>query len=293
MATGNLVWTYGNGGAGNSTNSGFQVPGPYPTFINAVGDGVIYTVTSEHTFETPIYKGALNRAINATDGTEVWTLPSATGEFTGESYAIADGYSNFFNSYDHQIYTLGRGPSRTTLSAPDVGVALGTSLMIKGTVTDISSGTTKTEQAARFPDGVPVAADSIMGDWMSYIYQQQPAPSSFTGVDVTISVVDANGNFRNIGTVQTSQDGTYSLAWKPDIDGKYYVYATFAGTNAYWPSHASSAFVVDPAAATPTPAPEQPASVADQYILPGIAAIIVAIAVVGAVLALLVSKKHP
>ena len=63
-------------------------------------------VTTEHTFETPIYKGALARAVNATDGTELWTLSAATGEFTGESYAIADGYSVFFNSYDQQIYSL-------------------------------------------------------------------------------------------------------------------------------------------------------------------------------------------
>ena len=48
---------------------------------------------------------------------------------------------------------------------------------------------------------------------------------------------------------------------------------------------------MDPAPATPTPQPEQPTSLADQYILPGIIGIIVAIAIVGAVLALLVTKK--
>ncbi len=82
MATGKVLWTYGNGGAGNTTNSGFQVPGPYPTFINAIGNGIVYLVTTEHTFETPIYKGALARAVNATDGTELWTLSAATGEFS-------------------------------------------------------------------------------------------------------------------------------------------------------------------------------------------------------------------
>jgi hypothetical protein len=292
MATGDLLWTYGNGNTpGNTTNSGFQVPGPYPTFINAIGNGIVYLVTSEHTFQTPIYKGSLVRAVNATDGTEVFTIAAATGEFSGESFAIADGYTNFFNSYDHQIYTLGRGPSRTTVTAPDIGVQLGSSLVIRGTVTDLSAGTKQTEQAARFPDGVPVAADSIMSDWMSYIYQQQPMPTTFTGVDVTINVVDANGNYRPIGTVKTTSDGTYSLSWKPDIEGTYYVYATFAGTNGYWPSHASSSFVVDPAAATPTPEAPAGPSTADQYILPMVIAIIIAIAVVGAVLALLVRKR--
>ena len=64
-------------------NSGFEVPGPYPTFIEAIGNGIVYLVTSEHTFETPIYKGALARAVNATDGTELWTISAATGEFAG------------------------------------------------------------------------------------------------------------------------------------------------------------------------------------------------------------------
>ena len=50
--------------------------GDYPTFINAVGNGVLYLVTTAHTWTTPIYKGALARAINATTGAEIWTLSS-------------------------------------------------------------------------------------------------------------------------------------------------------------------------------------------------------------------------
>ena len=110
--TGILVWTYGNGGAGNSTNAGPNSPfGDYPTFINAVGNGVIYVVSSEHTINTPIYKGALARAINATNGAEIWTLSDYTGEFAAMSYAMADGYNTWFNGYDNQIYVVGRGPS--------------------------------------------------------------------------------------------------------------------------------------------------------------------------------------
>ena len=61
--TGNIVWTYGNGGAGNSTTSTIQTPyGDYPTFINAIGNGVIYLVTSEHTITDPIYKGAVSKS---------------------------------------------------------------------------------------------------------------------------------------------------------------------------------------------------------------------------------------
>jgi hypothetical protein len=294
MSTGDVLWTYGNGGVpGNDTYSGFQVPGPYPTFINAIGDGVIYTVTSEHTFETPIYKGALNRAINATDGTEVWTLASATGEFFGISYAIADGYSNFFNSYDSQIYTLGRGPSYTTVEAGPKSSVFGGAVVIEGSVTDLSAGTKQTEQAARFPDGVPVSSDESMTDWMSYIYQQQPLPTNFKGVEVGISVVDANGNYRNISTATTDSKGNYNLVWTPDIPGTYQVIAAFGGTQGYWPSYQETIFTVTEPAATaaPTEAPVQ--SAADMYFVPAVAGIIISIFIVGAILAILMLRKRP
>jgi outer membrane protein assembly factor BamB len=91
---GDLLWTFGNGGVpGNDTNSGFQVPGPYPTFVYAVCNGVVYTMTTEHTVETPIYKNARTRAINATDGTEIWTFSTITAP---NSAAIADGFATFF-----------------------------------------------------------------------------------------------------------------------------------------------------------------------------------------------------
>ena len=38
MATGKVLWTYGNGGPqATFTYSGFEVPGQYPTFVNAIG----------------------------------------------------------------------------------------------------------------------------------------------------------------------------------------------------------------------------------------------------------------
>jgi hypothetical protein len=293
MSTGEVLWTYGNGGVpGNNTYSGFQVPGPYPTFINAIGDDVVYLVTSEHTFQTPIYKGASNRAVNATDGTEIWTLPSATGEFFGISYAIADGYTNFFNSYDHQIYTLGRGPSYTTVQAGPKSLVLGSSdVVIEGSVTDLSAGTKQTEQAARFPDGVPVSSDESMTAWMSHVYQQQPLPSDFKGVEVVLSVVDANGNYREIGTTTTNSKGNFNLVWTPDIPGTYQVTAQFRGTKGYWPSYQETVFtVMTPPEATPPPTPS-PAPMTDMYLFGATAGIIIAIVVVGLVLVLMLKKR--
>jgi hypothetical protein len=257
LTNGNLLWTYGNGGAGNSTYAGFNTPfGFYPMQINAIGNGVVYMVTTEHTIETPLFKGAFASAINATTGAEIWTLSDYTGEFFGMSYAMADGYNTWFNGYDNSIYVVGRGPSALTVTAPNVGIPFGTPVVIKGTVMDIAAGTKQTQQAADFSNGVPVASDASMSAWMSYVYQQQALPTSFIGVPVTVDVLDSNGNYRNIGTATTDESGTYRLTWTPDIPGDFTVIATFHGTNGYWPSWAEDGFsVMQAPAATPTPTP--------------------------------------
>ncbi len=285
--SGELQWTYGNGGAGNSTNAGIYTgQGTYPTDIYAIGNGIIYTITIEHTFTTPIYKGALTRAVNASNGAELWTLPCVG---SGWSYAIADGFSNFWNGYDNQIYVTGRGPSQTTVEAPKAAVDLGRSLIISGKVIDIASGTNQNEQASRFPAGVPCASDASMSAWMSYVYQQRPLPTNFTGVDVTIDVLDSNGNYRNIGTAKTDASGSYSLQWTPDIEGKYTVIARFAGTNGYWPSYSETSFAVDPAPATASPYPEISLPPTETYFVASTAVIIIAIAIVG----LLALRRRP
>jgi hypothetical protein len=292
---GNLLWTYGNGGEGNSTNSGMNLAyGHYPTFINAIGNDVVYLVTSEHTVNTPIYKGALARAVNATDGSEIWTVGSYTGEFFTTSYAIADGYATWFNGYDNQIYVVGRGPSTTTLQAPLTAITAGEKVVIQGTVTDVSTGTMQDEQAARFTNGVPVASDASMKDWMGYVYQQKPLPSNFTGVSVSINAFDPNGNYIHIADATTNANGLFHYTWTaPNVPGDYSVYATFAGTNGYWPSNAATNMNVQAEHPTATPAQTQAQSTVDQYFVPAVAGIIVAILVVGAFLAILLLRKKP
>jgi hypothetical protein len=288
---GNLLWTYGNGGEGNSTTSGYYGGyGIYPTMIMAIGNDVIYTVTTEHTVSTPIYKGALTRAINATDGTEIWTLSSFTASFHSASFAIADGFSTWWNGLDNQIYVTGRGPSRTTVNAPLASVTQGNSLVISGTVTDIAAGTLQDEPVARFPDGVPAVSDASITQWMEYVYQQKPRPTDVTGVEVVLSVLDANNNLREIGRATSDANGFYSLQWTPDITGKFTVYATFEGTNAYWPSQAQAAFAVDPAPIVATPT--ESSTNTNTFDVYGTIAIIVAIVVVGAIIALLVLRKR-
>ena len=294
--TGKLLWTYGNGGEGNSTYGGLQVfYGDYPTQIQSVANGVVYLATNEHTMPNPFYKGCLATAINATTGQEIWQLSLYPSEWStpGSEWATADGFITCMNGLDNNIYSIGRGPSVTTVTAPNVGLSFGTPIVIKGTVMDISAGTTQTTQAADFPNGVPCSSDASMKDWMGYVYQQKPLPTNFTGVPVTISVLDSNGNFRPIGTATTDATGTFRLTWTPDIPGNFTVVASFAGTNGYWPSNSEDGFnVMQAPAATTAPTPT-PASMADLYFLPVSIAIIIAIVIVGAVLALLMLRKRP
>ena len=287
--TGNLLWTYGNGGEGNSTSSGAQMAyGRYPTMIEAIGNGVVYTSTIEHTVNTPIYKGAEARAINATDGTEIYAISDFGSSWT---QAIADGFTTFMNGYDNQIYCVGRGPTALTVDSPMIGVQQGSSLTIRGKVTDIAAGTQQNEQTARFPNGVPAVSDESMSDWMEYVYMQRPKPTDVTGVPVSIDVIDSNGNYRNIGTVTSDSNGFFYLNWTPDISGEYKVIATFTGSQAYWPSSDVTAFTVDEVAPTTAPISEQALSAADIYLLPGIVAIIVAVIVVGIAIMLMLRKR--
>jgi hypothetical protein len=131
-----------------------------------------------------------------------------------------------------------------------------------------------------------------MKDWMGYVYQQKPLPTNFTGVQVTVDVLDSNGNYRNIGSAMTDATGMYTLSWKPDIVGNFTVVATFHGTNGYWPSSSETSCVVDPAAPTPAPTATPAASVVDTYFVPSVIAIIVVIVIVGALI-ILMQRKRP
>ena len=168
----------------------------------------------------------------------------------------------------------------TITTAPKVST-LGSSVLIEGTVTD------KVPSA----QGAAAVSEESMASWMEYLYMQQPKPTNATGVKVSLDVVDANGNYRNIGEVTTDLTGAYSYAWQPDISGKYTIIATFAGSNSYGSSVAQTAFQVDDAPATPTPTPEPAKSMVETYVLGIGAAIIVAIAIVGAILVMMIKKR--
>ena len=296
MKSGKLLWTYGNGGPSNSTNSGIDAPwGNYPLFFGNIADGKLYLFPNEHSITAPYYKNLRIRCLNATTGEEIWNIMGYYGRGTGRmgGSAIADGYFAYSNEYDGKIYCIGKGPSATTVDAPMAAITQGTSLVIRGTVTDIAAGTKQDEQAARFPNGVPAVSEDSMSAWMEYVYMQKPRPMNTIGVEVVLSVLDANSNFREIGKVTTDSDGFYTLNWKPDIEGPYTVYASFGGSESYWPSHAVSSFAVDQAPQPTTT--QQPIAATPQiemYILGIGAAIIIAIAI-GFAVTILILRKRP
>jgi outer membrane protein assembly factor BamB len=289
--TGDLAWTFGNGGEGNSTYSGFGTPYGYdPIFVSAIADGKLYTTSSEHSPNSPLYQGFKLRCINATTGEEIWNIANFGNQMYGGITPIASGYLVTDNTYDQQLYCYGKGPSQLTVSAPQVSIELGRSLVITGSVTDIAAGTKQNEQAARFPNGVPAVSDDSMSGWMEYVYMQQPLPKDVTGVPVILSVIDSNGNFREIGNTTSDASGTFSYQWTPDIPGKYTVIATFAGSQSYYPSHAQTAFAVDEVAqVTPPPYPVSAQPPTEMYFTVSTIAIILTIAIVG----ILILKKKP
>jgi outer membrane protein assembly factor BamB len=283
---GQLEWTWYAGNSGLDTPYGTWSLGTWATHY-VLADGKIF-VRAGHDYTPPVFKGAKLYAINATTGQEVWS--SLSFDIEG-SPAVADGYMVWFNGYDNQIYSYGKGPSATAVSAPQSGVEIGKSLVISGNVLDMSAGTQQSAVKANFPYGVAAVSDASQSSWMEYIYQQQPFPSNATGVPVTIDVLDSNGNYRTIGTATSDASGFFSLDWTPDIPGHYTVIATFHGSESYYSSYAETAFTANAPAATPTPTPTQPASVADLYLVPGIIGIIVAIIVVGVVIILALRKR--
>jgi hypothetical protein len=285
LKTATLNWTYIPRQAGYNTPYGIY---PFWHFgSHSIADGKLF-LSESRMYDPPIFSDAHKIALNCSTGEVVW---SGLGFYGREPSAIADGYLVAWNSYDAQIYTYGKGPTKMTVDAPKTSIDSGNALVISGTITDISAGTKDADRSARFPDGVGCVSDASQTQWMAYVYMQQPKPTNATGVPVVLSVVDSNGNYRTIGTTTSTTEGFYTYTWTPDISGDYFIYASFAGSESYWPSQAISSFTVAEQA-TPTPAPTaQPVSVTEQFFLPSVAAIILAIAIVGALIILLQRKK--
>jgi outer membrane protein assembly factor BamB len=291
MGTGKVNWytntTVTTGDAGQNTPYGI-----WPIWVQTGigGGGGIVFLEEGHEYSPPLFLGAQLLALNTTDGSLVWSIHSFDVD---ANPTLAYGIMTTLNAYDNQVYAYGRGPSATTVSAPQVGATTSTPVTITGTVTDVAAGSKQEAVAANFPNGLPCVSDDSMTGWMEYVYMQQPCPTTVTGVPISIDVLDSNGNYRNIGTATSDGSGTFAFTWTPDIPGDFTVIATFAGSESYYPSNAEAHFYAAVPAPTAPPAATAAPSAADLYFVPSVIAIIVVIIIGFAVLAVLMLRKRP
>lgn len=266
IETGAINWKFYSGDSGTET-----VMGSWPFWQGPlVADGVVFAGTGEETPTQPLTRGNRVFAIDTETGEEIWHIAGYMS-----LKAVAEGVLIGYNGYDSKIYCFGKGPSQTTVIAPKTEIIQGQKIVIEGTVTDQSTGTKDT----------PAISDEDMGDWMEYIYMQKTIPSDAKGVDVSIDVIDDNGNFRNIGIATSDMSGVYNLVWEPDIPGKYTVIATFAGSESYASSYASTNFYVEEAPEPTAPPDATPAPMTDTYVI-GFGIALIAIVVIFGVLLL-------
>ncbi len=288
LKTGKLDWTYTRGSAGYDTPYGI-----YPLWVygsQTIADGMLF-LSEGRLYNPPLFPGGEKLALNCTDGSLVWEI---SGAFQRSPSPVADGEMLGFNGYDGQIYAFGTGASKTTVTAPDVGVTTATPVTIRGTVTDISAGASQEAVAANFPNGLPCVSDASMTPFMETVYEQQPMPTNLTGVTVTVAVTDKNGNCYDIGTTTTDPTtGFYSINWTPKIPGNFMVTATFANTQSYYGSSAKAAFYASDNAPTAAPTATPAKSVADTYFVPAIAGLFVLIIIVLVLMVLMMLRKRP
>jgi outer membrane protein assembly factor BamB len=280
LADGKLLWT------ANADNEGLESAYERTPLTVQVVDGKVYARSQEHSHTQPLYRSWKVWCFDLETGNRIWELNGYWSEF-----AFSDGIGVSLNGMDNQVYAIGKGPSALTINIQDDTVTSADGVLVTGKVTDISAGTKSSDLMARFPDGVPVVSDESQTDMMQYVYMNMPKPTNSTGITVNFDVMDANGNFRPIGTTTTDANGFYSFNWTPDIEGKYTITASFQGTHSYWPSDAQTAFLVNAPAPTASPQPTLTLPPTEMYVLGIGVAIIIAIAIVGALILMAVRKR--
>jgi outer membrane protein assembly factor BamB len=238
---GTLLWTYDSVDPYNEILWGNH----WPVYGAFVADGKLYLQSTEHSPFNPMPRGYPFTCLDIETGKEIWSI-NLRGHHWGGYPVIADSTIAIYNSYDQRIYALGKGPSETTVSIRDNVVQLGSSVLIDGTVMDISPGTEDIALGLRFPKGVPAVSDEDMSEWMEYVYLHHERPEDFEGVEVFLKIQDPNGDYYS-ATVTTDENGMFSFMWVPSIAGEYRVTAMFEGSKAFYASESTTTLGVDPA----------------------------------------------
>jgi outer membrane protein assembly factor BamB len=298
--TGDFLWNFTAPMLGNLETQGLEyTPLSLAFYIdnNATGRHLIYLhgSTGWAGETSPIRRDGAIFCVDADTGELVWRLTAYpnTANNALSKVVISDDRIMYLDNHDNQIYCLGRGPSATTVSAPQTAPALGAKVTITGTVTDQSlSGRHNINGDLDFAlKGTPAISDASMDAWMEYMFHQRPKPTNATGVPVSLDTVDPNGNYFHIGDVTSDMNGNYGFAYTPEVPGTYQIIATFQGTNSYGPSSATTYLTIDDAPTSTPAATPMPPSIADIYFIPAIAALFILIIIVTVVLALLIRKR--
>jgi len=254
LTTGNKLWSY------DVRDEFAEVTwsNMFPIEFHFLADGKLCLSYGEHSPINPLPRGAPLVCLDVETGDKVWELNWANNWWGGH-VMIGDSTMVGLNAYDNRIYSIGKGPTAITAEAPLLASTLGSTVTIRGRVTDVSSGTQDYAIAARFPDGLPAVADESMSKWMEYVYYQFGRPADAVGVEVVLETLDPNNNFYEIGRTTTDSTGFYSISWEAPVPGKYLIFASFAGSKSYWSAYTETALSVDPAPTPATPIePEEP-----------------------------------
>ncbi|MCL2287605.1 MAG: PQQ-binding-like beta-propeller repeat protein, partial [Candidatus Bathyarchaeota archaeon] len=247
IRTGELLWTYE---AKDKYMESYITANWWliPLFVS---DNKVYLGHMEHSAMEPKPRGAPFFALDVNTGKLVWEIDGAFRQTRwGGRAIIGDGIIATLDTYDNQIYAIGKGPSAMTLTAPNVAVAVKSSVVLKGTVMDVSPGTQDDKLQLRFPNGVPAVSDASMSEWMLYVYKQFPQPMTTTGVDIRIDAVDPNGNYVTLGHTTSDASGAFTFEFKPATEGQYTIYAVFDGSASYYGTSAQDTLVVSAATET-------------------------------------------
>jgi hypothetical protein len=286
---GNLVWKYtapaGSPFETGYTDENFTTVMPFYSFGvgGQIADGKFFTWNYEHTESWPVTRGWSLHAIDVFTGKGVWNM---TGCMTPTN--IADGYLVATNSYDGYKYVFGKGLTKTTVTAPDVAVAKGSAIVIKGSILDQSPAQQDT----------PCVSKDSMKTQMSYLHMQLPIDGIYhniqmTGVPVSLTAIDPNGNAQVIGTaISNPYYGNYEMVWTPPTEGTYKIIASFAGDDSYSSSGAATAVTVSAAPEqTPTPTIQVTQGLSASEFYTAISGVTIAIIVAVIVVGLLLKKK--
>jgi hypothetical protein len=291
--TGELVWK-----CSRYTRASFE--SPYTDVIGGaevnpgmtnvrIADGKVYIYDGEHSVDQPRDRGWSLWCINATNGEVIWDFPIVGTTAFGQEPStgpIVDGYLLFPSSLGIQ-FCFGKGKSATTVTAPKTEIPLGSSIMIEGSVLDLSPA----------QPGTPCVSQESMRTQMEYLHFNAPIAGiwgneTITGVPVSLTAIGEDGTTYDLGTAVTNgYSGVFGMAWAPPAEGKYEIIASFGPDESYGSSSATTNLIVG-AAPEPYPSPVAPAAPVDNSsLLYGILAAVIVAIVLGIVAVLFTLKK--